>query len=92
MSKPLYILTSDGGDGSYYPKFTLNGDLILKMRAAYDADLMTYENGIGCDGDGFHYATIQVPDDATYESLGISYPIDDNYADKFKLDDEEVDE
>jgi hypothetical protein len=92
MSKSLFVLISDGGDGSYYPRFTLNVDLVVKLQAAYDANLMTYENGIGCDGDGFHYAAIQVPDDATYESLGITYPISDTYADKFKSDGEEVDE
>lgn len=72
MSKTLYVLIRDGGDGSSYPYYTLDSDLIAKLQEAYDDDRMDYENGIGCDGDGFHYDTIQVPDDATPESLGIS--------------------
>lgn len=78
----LYVLISDGGDGSYYPQYTLNPQLINKLQEAHDLDLMTYENGVGCDGDGFHYDTITVPDGSTAESLGISV-IDDNYADSF---------
>lgn len=81
-TKKLFVLISDGGDGSYYPQYTLNEDLIDKMQEAYDADLMTYDNGIGCDGDGFHYDFIMVPHDATPESLDISV-IDDDFADQF---------
>lgn len=81
-TKTLYVLISNGGDGSYYPRYTLNPDLMAKLEEAADADKMDYENGIGCDGDGFHYDTIQVPADSTPESLGITV-IDDNYADKF---------
>jgi hypothetical protein len=81
--KNLYIVTEDCGDGSYHPKFTLNTDLIHKLQEAYDLDLMDYCNGIGCDGDGFHYTTLKVPDECTYESLGISNPLADNYADRF---------
>jgi hypothetical protein len=79
----LYILMSDGGDGSYYPRFTLNEALIDKLQKAYDHRLMTYENGIGCDGDGFHYEYIEVPDNSTYESLGINWHLPDDYADRF---------
>jgi hypothetical protein len=33
----------------------------------------------GVDGDGFHYTTLTVPADASYESLGISkYSVVDN--------------
>lgn len=71
--KTLYILIQDGGDGSYYPKFTLDPAVIAKMQASYDDG--EYE-GPGFDGDGFHYSTINVPDDATYKSLGISYPLE----------------
>ena len=83
----LYILISDGGDGSYYPRFTLNPDLIKKLDDAYNQDLMDYDNGIGCDGDGFHYSTVEVPDDSTAESLGIRV-LEDNYADRFFVDTE----
>ena len=43
-----------------------------------DAQQGRYDEGelehgdTGVDGDGFHYDTLSVPDDATYESLGIS--------------------
>jgi len=91
MSKTLYVLVSDGGDGSYYPQYTLDPELISKFQTAVDNDRMDYENGIGCDGDGFHYDTIQVPDDATPESLGIDVIDPEDYADLF-ADDEEEDE
>lgn len=82
MGKKLYVLICDGGDGSYYPKYTLDFTLIAKMQEAYDLDLMDYENGIGVDGDGFHYSTINVPEDATEESLGIRC-IHSDFADQF---------
>ena len=81
-TKPLFVLISDGGDGSYYPRFTFNKDLIDKLEAAADEDRMDYESGVGMDGDGFHYETIYVPVECTAESLGISMMADD-YADKF---------
>lgn len=65
MSKILYVLISDGEDGSYYPHFTFNGEWIAKMEE-------TAEYGdIGVDGDGFHYETLILPDECTLESLGI---------------------
>ena len=70
-TKPLYVLVADGGDGSYYPKFTLDEDWIDRQQALYDAGELEYD-AVGVDGDGFHYTTIQVPVDATYESLGIN--------------------
>jgi hypothetical protein len=83
-TKPLYVIISDGGDGSYYPHYTLNSDLILKLQQAYDKNLMNYDD-IGCDGDGFHYSTINVPEECTIESLGIIV-IPDNYTDQFFKD------
>jgi len=89
--KNLYIIVSDGGDGSYYPRFTMNDDLMRKLQEAYDNDLMDYENGIGCDGDGFHYETIQVPAFVTTAMLGLGHYdlLSDNYADKFIIDEDE---
>jgi hypothetical protein len=49
---------------------------------------MDYDNGIGCDGDGFHYDTIQVPVECTAESMNIELMSDD-YADQFEGDPEE---
>lgn len=91
MSKPLYILIGDGDDGSYYATFTMNTELINKLQEAYDAGVMGHENGVGVDGDGFHYTTIQVSDDATYESLGIGQyrRLSDDYANKFFHEEEE---
>ncbi len=79
----LYIFTADGGDGSYYPKFTLDPLVVLRLQQAYDEDKMNYENGIGVDGDGFHYETINVPDGSTSESLGIRSFVDMEYANSF---------
>ncbi len=86
-TKPLYILISDGGDGSYYPQYTFNTDLILEMEKAADEGVLNYENGIGCDGDGFHYETLQVPLSCTAESLGISSRlIEDDYIKQLRED------
>lgn len=74
-TKKLYIIIKDCGDGSFYPKYTFDDALIEKLRKAYRDGVMDYENGIGVDGDGFHYDTMTVPADATYESLGIR-PLD----------------
>lgn len=82
VTKTLYVLISDGGDGSYYPRYTMNPELIAKLKKAVRENRMDYENGIGCDGDGFHYDTIQVPADSTPESLGITV-LSDDFADEF---------
>lgn len=86
MAKNLYILVSDGGDGSYYTQYTMDSELIDKLQLAYDEDRMHYDNGIGIDGDGFHYDVITVPDECTPDSLGISV-LDDDYADQFDEED-----
>lgn len=90
-TKPLYVLISDGGDGSYYTNYTLDPELISKLQDASDSGRMWYDNGIGWDGDGFHYDTISVPFDATPESLGISV-LDDDYADQFRNEEEDDNE
>jgi hypothetical protein len=70
-TKPLYVLVADGGDGSYNPKFTLDAAWIDRQEDLYEAGELEYD-AVGVDGDGFHYTVIQVPSDATYESLGIN--------------------
>lgn len=70
MSKTLYVLVRDGGDGSYSTEFTLSKEWIDAQREKYYNDGLEHGE-TGVDGDGFHYSEIQVPDDATYESLGI---------------------
>lgn len=69
--KTLYIMVTDGGDGSYSLTYSLEPDAIAAYEKRYENDEL--ESGdTGVDGDGFHYDTLTVPDDATYESLGIS--------------------
>lgn len=87
MSKPLYVLVSDGGDGSYHPQYILDSNIVFKLQRAYDKGIMDYENGIGVDGDGFHYSVIQVPDDATAESLGISICVEEDFGVLSQLED-----
>jgi len=81
-TRPLYLLIQNCGDGSSYPRFTFNTELIAKLQLAADEDRMDYENGIGMDGDGFHYETLNVPEGCNAESLGISL-LDDDAADGF---------
>ena len=69
--KKLFVLISDGGDGSYYPRFTFNEEWIERQHEAYDLDELEYDS-LGCDGDGFHYTVLTVPDECTLESLGVS--------------------
>lgn len=88
MSKTLYVLVSDGGDGSYYPQYTLNYKLIAHLQELADSGTIDYESGVGIDGDGFHFGTIQVPDDATPESLGIRV-LDEAYWFSLKGDEDE---
>lgn len=70
--KTLYILISDGGDGSYYPHYTFDGELIRMLSEMAYEDIIDYESGIGIDGDGFHYEELTLPDEVTAKSLGIS--------------------
>ena len=49
------------------------------MQKAYDDDLMDHENGMGVDGDGFHYTKLNVPIECTAASMGIHYLIDDDF-------------
>lgn len=69
--KKLFVLVSNGGDGSYYPQFTFNEEWIERQQEAYDLDELEYDS-IGCDGDGFHYEVLTIPDECTLESLGVS--------------------
>ena len=74
MSKPLFVLIRNCGDGSFYPQYTLDKTLIDQLYAKYSdpncSDWNEYTAGV--DADGFHCSEINVPDDATYESLGIT--------------------
>ena len=69
--KKLFVLISDEGDGSYYPHSTFNEEWIERQQEVYDLDELEY-NSIGCDGDGFHYTVLTVPDECTLQSLSVS--------------------
>lgn len=64
----LYMLIQDCGDGSNSISYTLDADLIRKLEN-FDGEGSRHA---GFDGDGFNPRSIIVPDDSTYESLGIS--------------------
>lgn len=69
--KKLYVLVSDGGDGSYYPNYTMNPDFIRRMNERDEAGQLDCED-LGCDGDGFHYDTLMVPRFLTLGDIGES--------------------
>ena len=79
----LYIFTSDNGDGSRGVYFTLDSNVVEALQTAYDNDETDYES-LGCDGDGFGYTTVIVPDDSTPKSLGISVLDEDNLQENVK--------
>ena len=68
--KPLYILISDSGDGSYSLCYTMDGEMISRMQEAHDNyELDEWVPGV--DDDTFNYRTLTIPDECTYQSLGI---------------------
>ncbi|CUR44281.1 von Willebrand factor type A domain protein [Pseudomonas phage VCM] len=78
MSKTLFIVITDSGDGSNGLGYTFDADLISLMEDNQDELGDSYQSG-----DGLQVRHLQVPDECTYESLGISkYSILDrkNYA------------
>ena len=72
MSKKLFVLTSDSGDGSYHPRFTFNEEWIALQEERDRNGELSCEYDIGVDGDGFHFVELTVPDECTLESLGVS--------------------
>lgn len=72
-TKELYVIVSNGGDGSYYPQFTFNKEYLDKLQQQCDNDDPDFDYETYSDGDGFHYTTLIVPARCTLESLGISY-------------------
>lgn len=72
MAKKLFALVADCGDGSYHIRYTFNEDWILEQDRLYAEGELDYDSP-GCDGDGFHYDVLMVPDECTLESLGIHY-------------------
>lgn len=72
MTKKLFVLIQDCGDGSYSTHYTFNKAFIAKMHEKDERGELEY-NSLGCDGARFHYDTLNVPDECTLESLGIRY-------------------
>jgi len=70
--KELFVLVSDSGDGSYSTCYTFNKDWITNMEKLQEHGDLEYDD-IGCDGDGFHYNVLIVPDECTLETLGIQH-------------------
>lgn len=76
-TKRLFVLVSDGGDGSYSTHYTFNEEWIQRREAKGDYGELEHGD-LGCDGDGFHYDTLTVPEESTLESLGIHYDCADD--------------
>jgi hypothetical protein len=77
MSKKLFVLVGDAGDGSFFSCYTFNEKWIAEQEdRAERGELDLYM--IGYDGDGFHYDTLLVPDECTLESLGIKWDAADS--------------
>ena len=86
--KTLYILTSDGGDGSRGIHYTMNKAFIDRLQEKYVNDEMDYDS-LGVDGDGFGYSTLTLPDECSLESLGIRYDVAVDYAEMMDESDED---
>jgi hypothetical protein len=75
--KNLYLLVSNGGDGSYSVNYSMSDEYIARQRERYNNGELDYEYDAGVDGDGFHYDTLKIPDDMTKEQLGIYRLLED---------------
>jgi len=92
MSKTLFMLISDGGDGSQSIAFSFDAELVGLMEDDVDFAVIG-ENWMS--GDGLQVTTIQVPDECTMESMGISkWAVLDraNYTELFEPEEEEDEE
>lgn len=67
MTKTLYLIITDCGDGSNSIHYTFDNKLIDKMDDRQDELDDSYQSG-----DGLQVSELTVPIDSTYESLGIS--------------------
>lgn len=71
--KILYVVLSNNGDGSSSPKFTFDKDVIEELREQEENQSIDYERWVG--GDGLNLSVLNVPDECTYENMGILYPL-----------------
>lgn len=72
MSKKLFVLVGDAGDGSFFTQYTFNEDWIKEKEEKEERGELDIPS-VGYDGDGFHYDILTVPDECTLESLGIEW-------------------
>lgn len=86
MSKTLFILISDGGDGSQGLHYSFDAELVARMEDDHNFDVIG-ENYMS--GDGLQVNKLQVPIDYSMEDLGVSkWSVLDrsNYAEFFEDD------
>lgn len=67
MTKTLFMVITDAGDGSNGLGYTFDEDLIELMSDNQDQLDDSYQSG-----DGLQVRELYVPEECTYESLGIS--------------------
>ena len=72
-TKNLYIFTADNGDGSTGISFTMDEEVVSFMQDPENESLMMDMGYI--DGDGINPSILTVPEECTYESVGIHFPI-----------------
>ena len=77
ITKNLFVLIQDGGDGSSSVHYTFNQNFIDRLHHQYDNDELECGD-MGVDGDGLHYDTLTVPEECTLQSLGIRYDAADD--------------
>lgn len=70
-TKKLFIVITDSGDGSNGLNYTFDVDLIDWLENNQDSLIDSYQSG-----DGLQVRSLNVPIECTYESLGISWPMD----------------
>jgi hypothetical protein len=87
MSKTLFILISDSGDGSQALRYTFDRELVERMEDDIDFNVVGESY---MSGDGLQVNRIQVPDECTMDSLGIKWGILDraDYAELFEGEEE----
>lgn len=73
-TKNLYVIIRNLGDGSCSASYTFNEQWVLDLETKLGSGKCeSWEFETYCDGDGFHYDVLKVPEECTLESLGIHY-------------------
>lgn len=73
-TKKLFVIIKNCGDGSSTAVYTFNEKWVNAFETRVDADdIEEWEFEQWVDGDGFHYDVLNVPEECTLESLGITY-------------------